>query len=157
MSRRLVLCGSMSAYAEIVRTATKLQGWDIPCVLPEPEDDRHAGMSAAAFEEFKRRASRNYLNQIRRPETGAILVVNIAKQGIPDYIGANTFAEIAMAFQARKRIFVLHDLHGPYLDELLAWRAVPLRGNLEPVVRTMARDSRQMCLDFAAAQARIAA
>ena len=60
----------------------------------------------------------------------AVLVVNPPKQGVGHYIGANAFAEIAIAFYFGKKIFLLYDQFPPYADELSAWGVVPLRGDL---------------------------
>jgi len=50
------------------------------------------------------------------------------KKGICNYIGANSFAEIALAFYLGKKIFLLNDVYSLYEDELSAWGAVPLKG-----------------------------
>ena len=59
-----------------------------------------------------------------------MLVVNSDKKGVKNYIGANTFAEIAIAFYFEKKLYLLNDIYGPYSDELLAWNVIPLKGNL---------------------------
>ena len=40
----------------------------------------------------------------------AILVVNLEKNGIKNYIGGNTFAEIMLAFYLKKKIFLLNPI-----------------------------------------------
>lgn len=50
---------------------------------------------------------------------------------IPNYIGANTFAEIAIAFYFGKKVFLLNDIYEPYSDELIAWGAIPLKGEIK--------------------------
>jgi hypothetical protein len=62
------------------------------------------------------------------------LVANNPKHGIDNYIGANTFAEVAIAVNAKKKIYLLNDYYEPVRDELIAWEAVPLHGKLEKVI-----------------------
>jgi hypothetical protein len=134
---RIVLCGSMSCYSLMEAVANRLEVNGIRALLPAPEDDRHTVLTQRAFLEFKRTVSRAYMKEIRRQATEAILVINAPKRGIDNYIGANTFAEIAVAFGSSKRIFVLNELYEPMKDELTAWRAEPLSGRLEVLVERL--------------------
>ncbi len=63
----------------------------------------------------------------------AILVVNITKKEIENYIGANTFLEMGYAYRLKKKIFTLNPLPDqPYIsDELLAFDTMVLDGKLE--------------------------
>ncbi|MBP8591384.1 hypothetical protein KBI33_02900 [Candidatus Shapirobacteria bacterium] len=65
----------------------------------------------------------------------AILVVNITKKGIANYIGANTFLEMGFAYYRKKRIYILNPLPDqPYIiDELLAFNPIVLNGKLETI------------------------
>ena len=62
-----------------------------------------------------------HIDKIR--ESDAILVCNYSKRGIDNYIGANTFIEMAAAHYFGKPIFVLNELpQQDYIrDELLAF------------------------------------
>ena len=62
--------------------------------------------------------------------TDAVLIINEDKEGKSNYIGPNSFAEIAMAFFNNKKIFLLNDIYEPYMDELSAWGVVCLNGDL---------------------------
>lgn len=138
---RVVICGSMSHYDRILSCKAKLVERDIPALIP-PTEEAHIGtLSGRAFLDFKRTVSRKYLNEIRSPRTDSILVVNESKRSIENYIGANTFAEIAIAFDAGKAIFLLHDFYAPYKDELCAWGAVPLKGNIDMMVEMLQKPS----------------
>jgi hypothetical protein len=68
------------------------------------------------------------------PRTFAVLAINADKHGIRDYIGPNTFAEVAVAFSQGKRIYLLQDVPQNLEDELRAWGVVPLRGDLGRLV-----------------------
>lgn len=140
-THRVVLCGSMGAYGDILNISSQLNKLQVPTVIPEAEDASILGLSADAFEQFKRRVSFQYLRKIRDPRTFAVLAINVDRHGIPDYIGPNTFAEIAVTFAQSKRIYLLQGMPDDYEDELSAWRTVPLHGKLERLVE----DFRRLC------------
>ncbi|HEY3782162.1 MAG TPA: hypothetical protein VGL56_13850 [Fimbriimonadaceae bacterium] len=125
----------MSAYANMVTLSRLLLREGVHCILPASEDSIHASLSQSEYQEFKRRVSFSYLTKIRDPRTFALLAVNMDKHGIDDYIGANTFAEIAVAFAQRKRVYLLQDIPEGYEDELVAWKVVALNGHLDGLVR----------------------
>ena len=132
--QRVVICGSMSFYGDMLAAKSHLQREGIPAIVPEAEDGRIQDLDEDAFTEFKRRASLQYLRVIRAPETVAILAVNRDKHGIRDYIGPNTFAEIAVAFAQHKRVFLLQGIPDMYFEELRAW-GVSLDGDLSEIGR----------------------
>lgn len=141
-TRRIVLSGSMGVYGGILDVATCLSSRQIPTIVPESEDDSVRRLSFDAFEEFKRKVSFAYLRKIRDPRTFGVLAVNLNRHGIPNYIGPNTFAEIAVAFAQSKRIYLYQGMPEAYVDELSAWRAVLLNGSLEQ----LANDFWQVCI-----------
>lgn len=117
----LVLCGSMKFKQDILELAKTLESFGHQAEIPE---ECIAGLP-------KTIASRAHFNRIIKSETEAILVVNNQKGDIKNYIGPNSFAEIAFAFFYNKKIFLLNDIYSPYEDELLGWGAIPLNNNLE--------------------------
>lgn len=131
--QRIVICGSMSFYGDMLDIQNSLKEDGIPSIVPEAEDQYTAVFSKDDFAAFKSRVSFQYLKKIRAPETVAVLAVNRDKHGIPDYIGPNTFAEIAIAFAQHKRIFLLQGVPNDYVDELQAWGVIPLDGSLSDI------------------------
>lgn len=117
----VVLCGSMKFKEDIIKVGEKLEELGhtiklpIECINGEPKEI----------------ASRAHFNRIISEDTEAILVVNNKKNEISNYIGPNTFAEIAFAFFYNKKIFLLNDIYEPFEDELNGWKAISLNGNLE--------------------------
>lgn len=79
---------------------------------------------------LKRRFSQKYFRIIRRWNVAAILVANFPRRGRKNYIGPNTFAQVMIAVDARKLVFLLHGFHPPLRDELAAWGAIPLKGDI---------------------------
>lgn len=66
----------------------------------------------------------------------AILVVNQEKNGIKNYIGGNTFAEVMFAYYYKKKIFFLnpiprHEMFSYIIDELETVNPTILNGNLD--------------------------
>lgn len=57
------------------------------------------------------------------------------KNGVKNYIGPNSFAEVAMGFYNKKKVFLKNDIYEPYKDELLGWEVIPLKGDLEKMFK----------------------
>lgn len=139
-NRRVVLIGSMGVYQEIKKCAIELGKYGIHTIVPEEEGETVLQLSLFDFEHFKRRVSFSYLRKIRDPRTYCVLAVNMDRHGILNYIGPNTFAEIAVAFAQSKKIYLLQSAPEAYGDELSAWRAINLRGNLNQLIKDFRED-----------------
>ena len=70
------------------------------------------------------------MNKIEKSD--AILVVNVTKGDIKNYIGANTFLEIGFAHYIDKKIYLLNEIpNQKYIeDEILAVEPIILNGDL---------------------------
>lgn len=68
-------------------------------------------------------------------QSDAILVVNLEKEGVPNYIGGNVLIEMGQAYVSDKMIFLLNDIPRdvPYVDEIEAMDPVCLQGKLEGI------------------------
>lgn len=139
-ARRIVICGSMAFYSVMRQAQQELTDADVLSLLPDPEDASHAAMSVQHYETFKKRASAAHIRRIRHPLTACILVLNIMRHGLPDYIGPSTYAEAAVAHAARKRIFLLNGYPAVYADQLRTWDARCLNGCLDVLVRAFHQD-----------------
>ena len=109
-------------------------------VLQLGEDIRNMGYEVIVPKEFlvemgKKEASMLHFGEIAKPETDAILVVNEDKEDIQNYVGPNSFAEVALAFYFGKKVFLKNDIYEPYRDELEGWEVIPLKGNLEELFK----------------------
>jgi hypothetical protein len=116
----------MTHFDAMQALAVKLTARGIAAVAPADERG-HAGADPIAL---KRTLSQRYFKLIRSRSTAAILVANYPTRGRRNYIGANTFAEIAVAFSAGKAIYLLNGVYPPLKDELAAWGAIALNGRL---------------------------
>lgn len=117
----IVLCGSMKVKDKILEVANQLEEKGYNVLLPvECMKDLD-----------KIVASRSHLDRICNPDTDIVLIVNATKNNIENYIGPNSFAEIAFGFYFGKKVYLLNDIYQPYEDELVGWKITPLNGNLE--------------------------
>ena len=130
----IVICGSMSFYEQMLLIHNSLLNINISSILPADDEDMAMKLSDHQFEDYKRKVSFRYLEKIRAFNTWGILVVNPKKHNINNYIGPNTFAEIAVAFSNRKKVYLLYGTPSVYDDELQAWRAQPLNGRIDQII-----------------------
>ena len=119
----IVLCGSMKFKEKIIDISKKLESLGHIAKLPIEWIEGKP----------KEIASRAHFNRIVSPQTDAILVVNDNKNGIENYIGPNSLAEIAFAFFYNKKIFLLNSIYEPYKDELIGWNVNNLENNIENI------------------------
>ncbi len=119
--KNIVLCGSMKVKEEIIKTKELLEQRGYNVLLPK---ECMEGLPKVI-------ASRKHFERIIDPDNEFILIVNAQKNGIANYIGPNSFAEIAFAFYHHKKTYLLNDYYEPYLDELKGWGIIPLSGNLD--------------------------
>lgn len=119
--KNIVLCGSMKVKDEIVEVGRLLEKKGFNVLLP---------VECMRGEE-KVIASRAHFNRIVDPNNEYVLIVNATKNGIDNYIGPNSFAEIAFGFYHNKKVCLLNDIYEPYEDELIGWKVAPLKGDLD--------------------------
>lgn len=131
----MVICGSMAFYSNMLEHKRILQNAGINTLIPDSDNDLINSLQETDFQKIKRRASMKHIRRIRDQKTFGILVLNYDKHGISDYIGANTFAEIAIAVAHYKRIYLFQGLPDFYREELLAWQVVCLNGSLKSLIR----------------------
>lgn len=119
--KNIILCGSMKVKDKILEIAKTLEKDGYNVLIPRE-----------CFEDLdKATASRIHFDKIYDSNNEIVLVVNATKNGIDNYIGPNSFAEIAFGFYFNKRVYLLNDIYEPYKDELEGWKVIPLKGNLD--------------------------
>lgn len=141
--QRIVLCGSMAFYSKMLDLRDELSLHGLPAFAPDPDNDLFTTQEKSD-QITKRRASMRHIRKVRDQSTFGILVVNFDKHGIPDYIGPNTFAEIAVALAHYKRIYLFQSVPRFYQDELLAWGAIPLHGDIRLIVKDWVDHTRRV-------------
>ncbi|GAA1873705.1 hypothetical protein [Asanoa iriomotensis] len=131
---RIVLCGSMKAISTMEVIGRELMSQGITALVPHRDDPLLETQAEAVLRDGKHRASKLHMSWIVDPATRAILIVNPHREGQPDYIGPNAFGEAAVAFATDRRIFLLNGIPANFEEELSAWRARCLYGDLRPVI-----------------------
>ena len=121
--KRIVLCGSMKLKEKLFECEEYLKTKNYEVVVPKE----------FRVEMTKNDASRLHFDEIANEKTDIVLAINASKNGIENYIGPNTFAEIAMAFYFNKQIYLLNDIYELYKDELEGWNVIPLKGKLDNI------------------------
>lgn len=128
--KRVCLCGSMSVVSRMLEIRDVLEANGVIVETPsldEPND--YSVMSEVDRARKKSEMIRRHLERIKKSE--AILVVNETTKGVENYIGANTFLEMGMAFALEKQIFILHSIPQlPNRDELLGLNPTELKGDI---------------------------
>lgn len=121
--KRIVLCGSSKVKDKVFYYAEYLQkkGYDV--IIPRE----------FIVEMNKTESTKLHFNEISNKNTDCILVVNETKNGIENYIGPNTFAEIAIAMFCDKKIYLLNEIYEPCRDELIGWNAITLKGKIDNI------------------------
>ena len=121
--KNIVLCGSMKVKDKILEVKEELENKGYNVLIPK---ECMEGLPKVL-------ASRKHLERVIDPKNSYILVVNSINRGIENYIGPNSLAEIAFGFYYNKNVYLLNDYYEPYLDELVGWNVIPLKGNLDNI------------------------
>ena len=143
---RIAICGSIELTHQIKEIADRLseQGHrvEIPFYSKKILDGE------VSLEEFKRikrergdidfrkSAEENLIKRYYRiiGDSDAILVLNLDKNGIQNYIGGNTFLEMGFAHVLNKRIFLLNSIpRMNYTDEIQDMDPLVLNGDLSKI------------------------
>lgn len=123
----IVLCGSMKVKDKIIEISNELEKMGYNVLLPV---ECMQGLEKVI-------ASRAHFDRISNPDNQAILIVNVTKNGIENYIGPNSFVEIAFGFYFNKKVFLLNDIYEPYKDEIIGWNIKCLNGDLSKIASNL--------------------
>src|SRR3989339_457914 len=141
---KIVICGSVVFADKMKEVAEKLEQLGHQIELPFYVKKIIAGeVSLADFIKVKDQSGDSGFRAIANEDlikryyrligqSDAILVVNIDKKGVKNYIGGNTLMEIGFAYVLDKKIFLLNDV--PEIDflkdEILAVKPIVINDNL---------------------------
>ena len=79
-SKKIVICGSMMFFEEMVNCQRQLKELGIESVVPKEENKTVSLYDEKQFMEFKKKVSRAYLRKIRDKETVGVLIYNAKKR-----------------------------------------------------------------------------
>ena len=145
MNMKITICASINFTNEIGQVAEVLKAAGHEIVIPETSgmilrkevtlgqivEEKHTG-------EFVNRVIRQdsiarYYEKVK--DCDAILVLNIDKKGIKNYIGGNTFLEIGFAHVLGKKIYLYNPIPEIeyYKDEIKSMQPVILNRDLKQI------------------------
>ena len=122
---KITIIGSMSFYEKFKSIKETLEKQGNKVVIPLP-DEFYKNMG-----KIKRDSMEDYNKEIESSD--AILVANYEKNNIKDYIGTNAIMEVGMAFNQKKKIFILNQIPENCKDEFQAIGVIELNGDLNKV------------------------
>ena len=139
---RIVICGSINFVDDMKRIKEKLEGMGHEVILPASidkfrintfEDAQELKEREDYIDGVKANATVKHFDEVKNSD--AILIVNVEKHGIKNYIGGATFAEVMFAFYENKKIFFLNPIPTDerlafWADELAVVHPVILNGDI---------------------------
>jgi nucleoside 2-deoxyribosyltransferase len=130
---KITICGSLKFFDKMVEIQEQLEemGHEVLMPIEVPGLDY---WSEDGSSRVKAKKAHDLISEHFRKieQSDGVLVANLTKGDIKNYIGANTFLELGYAHYLRKSIFLLHPIpEQPYiLDEVLALDAKVLNGDV---------------------------
>ena len=135
---KIIIAGSISSVDKILEVKKKLEGYNHEVEIPEGIKNEFLRGRTEVSKEEKARDKiehdliRDYYEKISKHD--ALLIVNIEKHGIKDYIGGNTFLEMGFAHVLDKSIYILNEIPNiGYKEEIMAMQPIVLKGNLQNI------------------------
>jgi len=135
---KIIICGSMSAFNEMVEIEIILKNNGHDVILPKFTHEyaslkKEYKSSESCKEKTENDLIRKYFYEIKSAD--AILVVNINKNNINGYIGGNSFLEMGFAYILNKKIYLLNDIPEiSYKDEIETMSPVVLNGDFSLII-----------------------
>ncbi len=143
---KITICGSIDFTYKIKEVADVLSGRGHEVEIPYMAQKILNGViSLEEFQNikqkdgdinFRKNAEEDLIKRYFRliKESDAVLIVNIDKKGIKNYIGGNVLLEMGFAYVLDKKIFLLNEIPDiSYKDEIEAMGPVILYGDLNKI------------------------
>lgn len=134
--KKIIICCSISASDEVLKIQKQLQdkGFEveIPSGVQQYRDNNftHVSRTESAKNKKDNDLIKRYYEKMK--DHDIVLIVNTTKDGVPNYIGGNTFLEMSFAHVLNKTLYTLNPLPEiSYRDELDAMSPIVLHGNLD--------------------------
>jgi len=133
----ITLCGSIKFFDDMNETRGQLEELGHEVFMPVKAD----GVDYWSEDNSGRVEAKKKFNFISKhfdkiEKSDAILVVNITKGDIENYIGANTFLEIGYAHHHNKKIYFLNDIPDQkYIeDEIITVEPIVINGDVTKII-----------------------
>lgn len=144
----ITICGSIACIDEMRETKQKLEqlGHEVRMPPTEVAGEKGESISVAEYYRLRKAAAADdgwiwkrkeelIQEHFRKIEwADAILVINLLKRDIPNYIGGNTLLEMGLAFYLKKKIFLLNPVPElSYTEEIRGMNPTILNGVLDRI------------------------
>ncbi len=133
--KKIVVCCSMKFIDEVVEAKKILENLGHKTVIPKISelDSNYDKLTVEQRIQANHELINNYQKEI--PNCDGILVWNQEKNGIPGYIGQNTFLEMVTAFNFNKPIYILNTISPKQngYEEILALLPININKNLKNI------------------------
>lgn len=135
---QIVICGSMRLSKKMLEIKEELTKLGHFVIIPRHTEE-YATLNTSDRihdESVKNKINhdliRQHFNEIEKSD--AILIINDALKGIPDYVGGNSFLEMGFAHILNKKIYLLNSAPKmSYSDEIIAMRPIVLNGDITKI------------------------
>ena len=135
---KIVICGSMSSACQMIDAQKELVKNNHQIVLPK-DTKKYAEKvlkEETAHESTQNKIEhdliRDYFEKIKNSD--AVLVVNVNKRGIKNYIGGNSFLEMGFAHVLDKKIYLYNEIPDlSYTDEIVAMQPMVINQDLSKI------------------------
>lgn len=145
MSKKVItICSSATMYKQVLEVEKELKKLGFEVLVPDTArvmeengdfDVSHYKTWFGKKEDYAKKSSyiKNHFDKIEA--SGAILVLNLEKNGVAGYIGGNVLVEMGVAFYLGKKIFIYNppDEKSPLIEEIWGMQPVVLGGNLRKI------------------------
>jgi len=138
---KITLCLSIKFHQEMLNIKTQLINLGHHVETVEFRDENNVELSFEKYQKLFLNASEEWrqtekTNAMKRhfekiANTDGVLVLNYDKNGIANYIGANTLIEMGVAMSLNKKIFLYNDIPDlDYTDEISGMNSIVIHTNL---------------------------
>jgi nucleoside 2-deoxyribosyltransferase len=133
---RVTIHASLDFKTEMIAAKQYLESRGFQVILPELKRYQHIRDELDDEERFttiKAQLTRQNISNVEKCD--CLLILNYDHRGYRNYVGGNSFLEMAIAFYRHKPIYLLHDIPEsmPYTEEIKALSPIVL-GSLERLV-----------------------
>jgi len=131
---KIAICSSMAFAKEMIITKKKLEKLGHSVVVQE-DVELHANGTIKEEDKWRKLdidPLKVYYEEIKKSD--AVIVINLDKNNIKNYIGGNTLIEMAFAYVLGKKIFLLNSCpEMSYSDEIEAMKPIIIKGDLSRI------------------------
>lgn len=129
---KIAICSSMSFARDVLKVKKSLERLGHKVTIPANCEIYAAGKFSVEdkWDKIQNDVIKNYFKKIKRSD--AILVLNLTKNQITNYVGGNSLIEMAFAHVLGKKIYLFNNIPDMnYANEIAAMKPTILEGKLK--------------------------